>query len=96
MPGNTRRKANIYMSENGMTNVFLSRESSQSEEVSSVMNYKMRHTKNRPARDSLVLCGQTIFPLLIFVMAEKWKNTVWTCEATCKGSHGGRLAQCMS
>ena len=27
-PGNTRRKANIYISKNGMTNVFLSRESS--------------------------------------------------------------------
>ena len=27
-------------------------------------------------------------------MAEKRKNAVWTCEATCKGSHGGRLAQC--
>ena len=27
-------------------------------------------------------------------MAEKWKNSaVWTCEATCKGSHGESLAQ---
>ena len=33
-----------------------------------------------------------LFPLLIFVVAEKRKNTVWTCEAMCKGSHGGRLA----
>ena len=44
----------------------------------------------------IVLCGQTIFPFLIFVVAEKQKNTVWTCEAMCKGSHGGRLAQRVS
>ena len=40
--------------------------------------------------------ARPFFPLLIFVVAEKWKNMVWTCEATCKGSHGGRLAQCLS
>ena len=61
-------------------------------EVSPVV---MRHNKNWPAK-YIVLCGQTIFPLLIFVVAEKWKNMVWTCKATCKGSHGGRLAQCVS
>ena len=27
------------------------------------------------------------------MVAEKWKNAVWTCEATYKGSHGERLAQ---
>ena len=36
------------------------------------------------------------FPLS-FVVAEKWKNAVWTCKAMCKGSHGEahgeRLAQ---
>ena len=36
-----------------------------------------------------------LFPLL-FVVVKKRKNTVWTCEATYKGSHGGRLAQCVS
>ena len=50
------------MSENGMTNVFLSRESSQSAEVSPVMNYKMRYTKNQPARDSLVWSDH--FPII--------------------------------
>ena len=62
-----------------------------------VMNYKIRHNKNqpatRPARYSLVwpdrffniICGGI-----------KQKNRVWTCEATCKGSHRGRLAQCVS
>ena len=25
---------------------------------------------------------------LLFVVAEKQKNMVWTCEATCKGSMG--------
>ena len=30
------------------------------------------------------------------LVAEKWKNTVWACEAMCKGSHGGRLAHCVS
>ena len=56
-----------------------------------VMNYKMRHNKNQPERDSLVWPDH--FPLLV---AEKRKNTVWACEATCKGSHGGRLAHCVS
>ena len=27
------------------------------------------------------------------MVAEKWKNVVWTCEATYKCSHGERLAQ---
>ena len=27
------------------------------------------------------------------MVAEKQENVVWTCEATCKGSHGERLAQ---
>ena len=27
------------------------------------------------------------------MVEEKWKNVVWTCEATCKGSHGERLTQ---
>ena len=27
------------------------------------------------------------------MVAEKRKNAVWTCEATCKGSHGERLVQ---
>ena len=39
--------------------------------------------------------ARLLFPLL-FVVAEKQKNTVWTCEATCKGSHGRRLAQYVS
>ena len=34
--------------------------------------------------------ARPFFPLLIFVVAEKRKNTVWTCT----GSPGGRLAQC--
>ena len=47
-----------------------------------VMNYKMRHNKNRPARDSLVWpLARPLFPLLIFVVAEKRKNMVWTYEA---------------
>ena len=37
-----------------------------------MMNYKMRHNKNWPARD-IVLCGQTIFPLLLFVVRKKGK-----------------------
>ena len=59
-----------------------------------VMNYKMRHNKNQPARYSLVWPGHSF--CYYFVVAEKQKNTVWTCEAMCKGSHGGRLAQCVS
>ena len=27
------------------------------------------------------------------MVTEKQENVVWTCEATCKGSHGERLAQ---
>ena len=27
------------------------------------------------------------------MVAEKQENAVWTCEDTCKGSHGERLAQ---
>ena len=56
------------------------------------MNYKMRHNKNRPAKYSLA--WPTTCPL--FVVEEKQKNMVWTCEATCKGSYGGKLAQCVS
>ena len=58
---------------------------------------KIRYNKNwlamRSAKYSLVWPGRF---LRYFVVAEKWKNIVWTCEATCKGSHGGRLAQCVS
>ena len=62
-----------------------------------VINYKRKHNKNwpvtRPARYSLAwpdhfsvkICG-----------GRKTENTVWTCKAICKGSHGGRLAQCVS
>ena len=75
--------------------MYFSAENLHSQEVSPVMmNYKMTHNKNRPARDSLVWPDH--FPLLIFVVAEKRKDTVCTCEATCKCSHGGRLAQCVS
>ena len=56
--------------------------------------YKMRHNKNQPARYSLVWPSH--FFRYYFVVAEKQKNAVWTCEATCKGSHGGRLAHCVS
>ena len=63
-----------------------------------VMNYKIKHNKNwlatRSARYSLVW-PKLLFPLL-FVVVEKKKNTVWACEAMCKGSHGGRLAQSVS
>ena len=52
-----------------------------------MMNYKIRHNKNQPARYSLAL---------LFVVAEKWKNAVWTCKAMCKGSHGERLVHCES
>ena len=56
-----------------------------------VMNYKIRYSKNqkatRPARyvQSFPLCG-----------GRKVENTVQTCKAVCNGSHGGRLAQCVS
>ena len=58
---------------------------------------KIGHNKNwlatRPSKYSLAWPGQFIH----FVVAEKCqKNTVWTCQATCKGRHGGRLAQCVS
>ena len=59
-----------------------------------VMNYKIT-IGQQLGQQGIVLRGQTAFPL-IFVVSEEWKNTVWTCEATCKGSHGGRLAQCVS
>ena len=45
-----------------------------------VMNYKMRHNKNRPEKDSLVWPDH--FPLLV---TKRCKCTDWTCEATCKG-----------
>ena len=55
--------------------MYFSADSLHSLEVSPVMmNYKMRHNKSRPARDSLVWPDH-FFPLLIFVVAEKWKNT---------------------
>ena len=60
-----------------------------------VMNYKMRHNKNQSSRYSLVWPDR-FFCYQSFVVAEKWKSTVWTCKATCKGNHGGRLAQCVS
>ena len=57
---------------------------------------KIRHNNNRlairPAKYSLAWPGR----FLRFVVGEKQKNTVWTCKAMCKGSHGGRLAQCVS
>ena len=59
-----------------------------------VMNYKIRHNKKRPARYihlGIVSRGQTSF-LLLFMVAEKWKNTVWMCEAMCEGGHGGKKA----
>ena len=40
-----------------------------------IMNYKMRHNKNQPARDSLVWpLARPFFPLLIFVVADEWKT----------------------
>ena len=59
-----------------------------------VMNYKMRHNKNQPATYSLIWPDHVVH--YYFVVAEKWKNTVWTCEGMYKGSHGGRFAQCVS
>ena len=60
-------------------------------------NTRIRHNKNRldtrSAKYNLAWPGQF---LCYFVVAEKWKNTVWTWEATCKGSCGGRLAHCVS
>ena len=56
------------------------------------MNYKMRHNKNWPVKYSLA--WPTTF--LLFVVEEKQRNMVWTCKATCKGSYGGKLAQCVS
>ena len=57
---------------------------------------KIRHNNNwlaiRPAKYSLAWSGR----FLRFVVGEKQKNMVWTCGATCKGSNGGRLAQCVS
>ena len=60
-----------------------------------VMNYKIRHNKNLPARYSLAWSG------CFFHYYYLWwqKNTAWTCEATCKGSmgiHGGILTHCVS
>ena len=60
--------------------MYFSAENLHSPEVSPVMmNYKMRHNKNQPARNSLLWPDH--FPLLIFVVAERRKDTVWTCEA---------------
>ena len=52
-----------------------------------VMNYKMRHNKNQPARDSLVWPDH--FSVINICGGRETENMVWTCEATCKGSHGG-------
>ena len=62
-----------------------------------VMNYKIRHDKIglRRGQRGIVLRDQTTFPLL-FVVAEKRKNIVWTWEATCKGTHRGRLVKGVS
>ena len=57
-----------------------------------VINYKIRHNKNRPAKHSLACLDH----FSVTCAGRKMENTVWTCEATCKGSHGGRLAQCAS
>ena len=59
-------------------------------EVSPVV---MRHNKNWPARYSFVWPDH--FSIINICSGRKMENTVWTCEATCKGSHGGRLAQCV-
>ena len=51
-----------------------------------VMNYKIRHNKNRPARYSLALlfCGDRKMEKCSLDMA------------MCKGSHGERLVHCES
>ena len=72
MPGNIRRKANRYASENGITNVFLSRESYRVTPV--VMNYKIRHNKNQPVRYSL---GRPDRFSVIICDGRKRKNMVW-------------------
>ena len=59
-----------------------------------VMNYKMRHNKNRPARDSLLWPDH--FSVINICGGRKSEKHAWTCVATCKGSHGGRLTECVS
>ena len=63
-----------------------------------VMNYKIRLRESASNKASEVQPYMTrpFFLLLLFVVAEKQKNMVWTCEAMCKGSYGGRLGQCVS
>ena len=59
--------------------MFFSAEILHSLEISRmVMNYKIRHIKNWPERDSLVWPDHFV-PLLIFVVAEKWKT--WSGHA---------------
>ena len=78
-----------------VTNVFLCRESSQSASVSPVvMNYKMRHNKNRPARNSLVWLDH--FSVISICGGRKTEKHGLDMRGYVQGSHGGRLAQCMS
>ena len=73
----------------------LSAKNLHSPEVSPVMmNYKIRHLKNRSARDSPVWPDH--FSVISICGGRITENTVWTCKAACKGSHGARLAQCVS
>ena len=62
-----------------------------------VTNYKIRHNKNRPvmrlARHSLAWPGHFF---VIICGDRKMENTIWTCKATFKSSHGGTLAQYVS
>ena len=58
-----------------------------------VMIYRIKYI--RIGQRGIVLHGQTAFSVIIHG-GRKMKNTVWICEATCKGSHGGRLAQRVS
>ena len=86
-----------YALENGMTNLFLSRESSIGQPSGDELQNETQLI--RIGQQGIVLCdhcmARPFFLLLIFVVAEKRKNMVWTCEAMCKGNHGGRLAQCV-
>ena len=70
MSGNTTRKANIHASKNGIIGQMYFLVANLLEVSPVVMNYKMRHNKNRPARYSLVW-------YLWWQM--KWKNTFGTC-----------------
>ena len=60
-----------------------------------MMNYKMRH--NRIDQRGIVLCDQTIFPLLANICGgRKTEKHGLDMQGYCKGNHGGRLAQCVS